>query len=249
MAKAAALQGRDFTDISTPKKKKTANLIIGLSITLVLVGVLVWIFGFNAFGWRDDHIFPFLADVPVVGQWIPADTGQASPAANVSELQQEIASLETQVATLTVQRDQLEELRLSQASEIVSQGEALANFESERDQFLADRYEFDRQLAGEAPRDFINFFANMNPETAAIIFEEHVQEQAITEEIQVFLTMFHEMSTRNAADTLEDMMPGQTQFVVEILEALPTATAGTIINAMDVSNRATIVTLRNPFNE
>ena len=245
MAKASKTKGRDFQDIkTTPKKKKIIKLAVGLTTTLLIVGALVWIFVFNAFGLRDEHIYPMLADVPWVGQFIPETTSDDAPVLTMEELQYQLAYLEAVVEGLETQNELLNSLNLSQSTEINTLSAALNNFEAQHSQYMADRELFDRMIAGEAAQDFARFFESMHPEIALDIFTQYVRERAISDEIEFYLTMFHEMSTRNAADTLQEMMPAQIPLVVNILEALPTGTAGNIINAMEVSNRALIATLR-----
>lgn len=243
MAKAMAATGRDFKDIKTkPKRKNKIGLIVGLMITLLLILALVWIFVFNAFGIRDQHIFPALANVPFVGNFVP-DTEHSEPTANVEELEQQIQQLQTNIANLQAENQRLNTLTTAQAAEINSQSTALINFENQHSQFAADRYEFDRMVAGQEPRDFERFFATMNPETAATIYEENVQQRVISEQTRDFLSMFHEMRPRDSVQGLEAMMPAQTALVVDILEALPQDVRADLLSLFEVENMSTLILL------
>lgn len=247
MAKPAkATKGRDFQDITaTPKKKKIMVLVVVLTTVLLVAGAMVWIFVFNAFGLRDEHIYPALREVPVVGQWIP-DTanGGTVPVLSVAELQARVAYLEERNQTLTSDNEHLNSMVTSQAAELNILAMVNAAFEVQHTQFMADQETFARMIAGEVPSDFVQFFETMHPEIAQEIFTSYVQDRAASEEVEFYLTMFHGMSVRNAADTLEALIPAQIPLVINILESLPTDTAGNLINAMNTENRAMIATLR-----
>lgn len=240
---ARAANNRDFQDIqSRPKKSGAIGWMIGLLVTLLVIGLLVWIFLFNAFGWRDQHILPLFADLPFVGELVPLATAPLHPEVTVAELEVEIQALHAIVTALENENAQLNTTVNSQSAEINSMSQTIAQFEAQHEQFTQDRYEFDLMVAGERPQDFLRFFENVHPETAAQIYEAHVVQTAHDAELQNFLNRITTMSTSNAAGALQEMMPAQIPLILDIMRALPPTTGGDLLGAMSVQNRATIIT-------
>ncbi|MCL1936562.1 MAG: hypothetical protein FWF57_09355 [Defluviitaleaceae bacterium] len=235
-------KSRQFQDISASSKKNNfLKIIIMFSIILLILGFLASVLIFNIFNIREQHIRPLISNIPFVGDLLP-EYEAAIPVAN-TELEALRLEMQAIIDLRTMERDDLNQLNILQATEINSLNARIATFEQEQATFNSNREEFDRMIAGEVPRDFMQFFASMNPETAHGIYTELVGNQQASAIVQNYISTFTEMSARNSSQTLEQMMSTNTQLVLNILEALPQNTRGSLINSMSVENRALVLTM------
>ena len=235
----------EFKDIKRPSiAKKIIKGIIVFTVLALVVGAGAAVLVFNVFDIRDTHLRPFIEPIPWVGDLLPPlANGDIVPQATVPELEAQILALQTSLDIMTADNTQLNSVITAQSADIVSMGAQLAEFEAEHETFTQNQEEFYRMVAGEAPMEFTQFFETMNPALATSLFEEIVGTQALEAEIEGYVNLMLELSTRNAADVLQEMISGQLPLVISILEATPLAPRGTLINAMNLENRTLVMTM------
>lgn len=247
MATQALTKGKvkEFEDIKQPKKsKKIIKLIIILTIVFALIGGLVAILGFNVFNIRDAYLRGALEAIPGVANLLPEieHTNIIIPA-TPAEMELEILSLQATITELQNENQQLNQLVTSQAADINNISSTLANFEEEHSTFQSDQEAFHRMVAGDTPQEFTRFFENINPELASTIYTEIIGERANSEAVARYINLFEGMSTRVAADTLQELISNNLDLVLNILEALPATTRNSLVAAMELENRVLVATM------
>lgn len=236
----------EFKDINTKSKsKKIIKLLIIFVALIAIIGSLVAVLVFNVFNIRDQYLRGVLEAIPGVENLLPPIGYGANGVAQLtfSEMELLVTELQINIEQLTAENEAITILNQSQAQTINSMSETLSILEEQHTAFVATQEDFDRMIASEAPQDFTQFFSTMNPEVAQAIFTELSGEQINNEQITEYINRISELSTRNAADTLQEMISGQLELVLNILEAMPINVSGSIINAMSVENRALIITM------
>jgi flagellar motility protein MotE (MotC chaperone) len=80
--------------------------------------------------------------------------------------------------------------------------------------------EFERRVAMNDPRAFEDFFARINPEHAAQLFQDAVRHNLNEQQLNDYIATFSGMDESAAAATLQVMMDTEINLVARILENL-----------------------------
>ena len=231
-------------DISGESAKRKLP-IISVALSLLVVGGLTAVFGFNAFNIRDQHIWPFLREIPFVGGLISDEVTQglyvdgqpmeipvdASVIALMAEL--EIAQ------TALIQAQALNE----QYAETVG---VLREYRDIITEYRENRQRFDQMVALGEQLAFTAFFESMDPENAANLYSQIQTAQQADREFRRYAATYREMSPENAAEVFAILLNTNPELLLEILHTFNNAQRAAVFSAMEASEVAVITILMAP---
>jgi hypothetical protein len=231
-------------DIKAPKKG-----MLGLIVLLALV-ILILIFialtAFNAFGLRDNMLYPLLRNVPVIGNMIPDPIyGEAEGvdiAVTVAELEAETYTLAAENASLEAQLENL----TGTIEQLERENARLAEFEALHEERTAQREAFDRDLAMENPEAFMNFFETTHPGLAEELFISITQEQFDEERWRNYLASWINMNPLQVANVIESMLTTDMRLIVRVMLELPEPFRGNILNSLAPDSAAAVLRQMEP---
>jgi flagellar motility protein MotE (MotC chaperone) len=227
-----------------PAKRKKRHILAPLLIILALIIAGVGIFGFNLFGWRDSHIYPALAKVPLIGRWIPqaATAPDDFSAMSRDQLVAQATTLSNQVKDLQSQLDAANTQNTSNQAEITR----LQAFENQQTQFKADKADFDAQVALNDPQAYANYYASISPENAEKLYPQAAAAAQASTQLKNYVSNFTNMDESNAAEVLAQMVPTDMNLVVSILDHMDSQSAGDILNEMPAATAASVMKMMAP---
>ncbi len=221
------------------KKKKgkgKGKIILGFFGLIIILGLVLFLL--NPFNWRDDYVYPFLRDVPVVGEWIPAaeEGGEEDEYSGLTKEQLIVQNkkLESEKKALEEDKDNL----TKRISDNDAEMKRLKEIEAEQVKFKSDKEAFDRMIAENDPNAYKTYYESVYPENADKIYKEVVTQEAVDKELKQYVQTFESMKKDAAAKVLEEMIGTDMNLVVRILNNISAEQRGAILGAMDSTNAA-----------
>ena len=225
---------------------KIISALIVIVIVLIWLGVFIVLVKADVGGFGSNVLAPVVQDVPVINKILPE--GSVSNASGdydytleeaidrIKELEME---LDSQSSTSGVDSSYIVQLE----AEI----ERLQEFEEQQDKFAQQKREFDEEVVytDNAPNieEYQKYYEQMNPDNAAEIYRQVVEEEQYNERVESAAKRYAEMEPSSAAAILDEMTSADLDLVCAILESMDSEQSGLILEAMD-SNVAAKVTKR-----
>lgn len=224
------------------KKKKKNGFIFPLIFLLLIIG-LVSAIKFDIGGISTNIVGPKIKNLPGASLILPASVINATTSAITTTdgaiSSYNFATVDEAVQILKVTENMLKEKEKEaetlneQLKLLQSENDRLKVFETNQVAFEQDKVAFDEFIASSAtPKDFSTWFAKMNPETAAKVYAETIQTQAVTDELLKLVNMYQDMKPALAAPILEEMSTTRIEMVSNILKNLDSTQAGSILGQM-----------------
>ena len=231
------------SSMRAPKKGKVGLIVLLTLIALILIFIIM--VAFNAFGLRDNMLFPLLRNIPVIGSLVPDGTA----AANEGDIAATVADLEAETYMLAAENASLEaqlEILTGMIEQVERENARLAEFEAVHQQFLTDRETFYRNLAMENPDAFLNFFETMHPALAEEMFASLASEQIDEERWRNYLASWSNMNPVHVARVIESMLTTDMRLIVDVMLELPEPFRGSILNALSADSAAAVLRQMEP---
>ncbi len=229
----------DNFDGEAPKKGGKFKKLSGLLLLLFFIASIVgYIFIFNGFGLRDGILRPFLENVPVVSDYLPA----SETPVNYDDLEAQIEQLKAENEALKLQIEN----NTSMSDETNAELERLKEIEAQQTEFVAMKEEFDKNFASMTSEDYIKYYEEMYPDLAQETYGELISDKYNKEELDEYIATFQSMEPSAIASILEEMMNTDVELVVLIMNNLDNQTAGETLAEMDPVNAAQIAKLMSP---
>lgn len=228
------------------QKGKKKRWVLILLLLLVALGVAV--FGFSAFGLRDDYVYPALRSLPLVGDLIPADDNAQED--EYSGLTKE--QLIVQNKKLASEKKALEDDKANLTKRISDNDKELTRLkeiEANQEQFKAEKAAFDKSIAENDTNAYKQYYESIYPENADSIYREIVQKDAVDKELKQYVQTFENMKKDAAAKVLEEMIGTDMDLVVRILNNISSEQRGAILGAMDSANAASVAKQMAPSEQ
>lgn len=220
-----------------------------LTFLIVFVIVVIWLALFGVLIKLDvgkfgsEVLYPVLKDVPVVNKVLPAAEGEQQPEGytNIDEANEKIRALEQELASLkntsTASADEVQELK--------AENERLKKFEEQKLAFDQRVKEFDEQVvySDKSPElsEFQKFYEEIDPDNAAELYKQVVQDVQASEKVKKQATMYAKMEPAQAASVLETMS-GNLDLVASILDNMSESKSADIMANMAPETAAQITT-------
>lgn len=220
-----------------------------LTFLIVFVIVVIWLALFGVLIKLDvgkfgsEVLYPVLKDVPVVNKVLPAVEGEQQPEGytNIDEANERIRALEQELASLkntnTASADEVQELK--------AENERLKKFEEQKLAFDQRVKEFDEQVvySDKSPElsEFQKFYEGIDPDNAAELYKQVVQDVQASEKIKKQATVYAKMEPAQAASVL-GTMSSNLDLVASILDNMSESKSAEILANMTPETAAQITT-------
>lgn len=225
-------------------------------IVLIIVILLILIVGagamikFDVFSLGTQVVGPAIKDVPLLNMILPEMPEELSEADMASY---NFETVEEAVEVLKITENMLKESaeeaeKISeQLTQLTAEVERLKVFEGNQLQFEADQKTFDDLVASNAEAIvFEDWFEKMNPENAAEIYAQVIEEVKYDEDLKGLVDIYQSMKPAQAASILEDMTITQLDLVSKIIKNLSADQSADILGGMEAATAAKITTYISP---
>lgn len=232
------------------------TIIIIVVIWLVIFGILIKT---DFMGFGSSVLTPVLEDVPIINRILPdysADKNNDTASItgindnmydSLEEANAQIRKLQDELLDKTETVEDNKETISSQKKEI----SRLKKYKDAFDDFDDLKKAFDNEVVfGESAlpyEEYMKFYEEIEPENAAEIYRQCVEQQQGDAKIQAQATRFASMDASNAAAILGNMT-GDLDVVCQILGSMKEAQAAEILAAMD-TNFASKITKKMTVSE
>jgi|GEM_PF-2043212 len=256
----------DIDDLSQDRPKRKVRLfpIIAVLVLFLLIGGVVAVFVLNPFGLRDDHIFPLLREVPVIGALVPGEyeIHWEYVDGEYIEVRVPIEPPPPPPATVTV--EEFETAMAEMAAELEAAQAALAQSESLNRQYeetvqilhvyrdfitdyRANRLRFDEMIALGDPNAFAEFYQDVDPETAARIYAEIRVTQQEDRAFRNYARTYTLMNSSEAGEVFTILLATDPMLLVRILGVFNQQQRADVFDEMEPADVAVITRLMVPL--
>ena len=251
-AKEARLRAKEMEEAEA---ELTGDVHGGLgSFLLILLIILVWMLlmaimiKFNILG-LGDTLTPALKDVPYIKNLLPgANITQTSSgeeeiqvtvdnAAYVASLEQELSRQLALNASMAATIDRLN----AEVARLEPFEQEQAEFEKQRQEFYQDIIYNDNAPDASA---YASYYAMIDPETAAKIYEEVAASEVTDEEVKVYAATFSAMKPKEAAEIFNNM--SNITLVARILQQMGSDDRAKIMGKLDTDVAEKVTELLEP---
>ncbi len=215
------------------RKKRRKKMLIILVVLLIIGGIVYANRG-------NQTIAELVEDIPYLNEFFvyegPYATLNKIQLRNVIEgLEEEIDALNTRITSLT-----------NTESTLRTQISRLQTYESQYNAFVAEQDAWNIELAYQNPELFIEQFEQLNPEQAQNIYEILKGESLLTADQQAHAAVIAQMSTKQAASTIEVLVGTDPDLVNAIFNNMDTNSQSAILDELPVETVAQIIRLISP---
>ncbi len=222
-------------------------IIVVLLILVVGVGAMI---KFDVFKLGTEVIGPSIKDVPVLNMILPEMPEEVTEeeAANYNfETIEEVVEVLKITENLLKESAQEAEKISEQLKQLTAEVERLKVFEGNQVQFEADQKAFDDLVASNSEAIvFKDWFEKMNPENAAEIYAQVIEEVKYDEDLKGLVDIYQSMKPAQAASILEDMTVTQMALVSSIVKNLSADQSADVLGNMEPATAAKITTYLSP---
>lgn len=226
------------------EKKGGSGRLIVIAVVLLLVGLAVWVVGFNGLGVRDKYVYGFLRNIPIVKNVVPAPKAEDDPLAGLTneQLALQINGLQTQLENKDAEIKSLNDKSDSYVKELAR----LQEIEKYQLDVKAQKEEFDSMIALNDPSAYEKFYASVSPENAERLYKEVVGTIESDKELKNYASTFSAMDEGEAAKILEAMIASDMNRVVLILKNISVDARAAIMGKLTPANGARVARMLAP---
>ena len=228
--------------------------LIAFFIVLIWLAILGLLIKLDVGGFGSGILAPVLQNVPVVNKILPAKDVYVEP-------EREFRDLNAAMEEIERLRAENEELKASQSSgsgegdnaeEIEALKEEikrLQTFENSQIEFQKLKTEFYEEVvfSDQAPdiANYRTYYESIDPDNAAYLYKQVVQQMAEDEEIKEYVKAYTEMKPKSAAKVFEEMK-GNLDLVARILNQMDASSRAKILNVMDPAIASSLTKMMDP---
>lgn len=225
---------------------KLVTFLIALVIVIIWLAVFVLLIKFDVGGFGSGVLRPLLKDVPVVNKILPDPTEEELEAEgiyeyrNLDEAVERIKELELLLDSINQSGQDSEDY----VKELENEVKRLRAFETDQEAFKERVRKFDNNVvyADEAPdiEAYKAYYEEINPENAAEIYRQVVQDIQANERIKNLASTYSKMTPETAASVLTLMTANDLDLVCDIIRQMKGEVSAPIMDAMDPATAAKI---------
>lgn len=253
-AKRKAKEQREELDMDeeTTTGGKIAVFFVTLIIILIWLAIVVLLIKWDVGGFGSTVLAPVLKDVPYVNRILPESeqeelsTEDAAYAyATMEDAINQIKSLEVQLAeaqnTTNANAEYIAQLE-SQAAELAQYKQEEADFEAEKQKFYQEVV-----FSDSAPdiEEYKQYYESIDPANAEIIYRQVVEQTAVDDKMEDYVTTYASMKPKEAA-AIFDTMTDDLDLVAEILENMDAQSRANILGKMNADTAARVTAIMEP---
>jgi len=244
------------TDVNAKKKsgsKKKSKLamilmiILDIVIILAAFGAVFYYIFYNNIGGVTEKYYATVKKIPVLNLALPEPPDPLNPKymtqAEIKEryiefkneneqLKKQLAEAETREKELQVFKDDHDKLS-NEAQMILQNLKAREEAIKEKEKQLEEmQLKIEESIMKGDTQAFREFFESIDPENAAILYEEAVKKQQIDESVKKFAQVYAEMEPASAAAIFEQLGASKLDMIAETLRAMNREAASQILQSM-----------------
>ncbi len=227
--------------------------LVTVIIVAVWVAILCVLIKLDVGGVGTNILKPILKNVPVVNKILPSEHprgGEEDEYSNYTDLDEAIE----QIRTLEQELQATQEENLAYESEIgdlKEEVDRLKNFENDQLEFEELKNEFYEEVVyaenGPGADAYQKYYEAMDPASAEYLYQQVIQEEAASSEIEEYAKAYSSMKPKDAA-AIFDTMTSDLDLVAKILNAMSADDRGNILSQMNEDNAARLTKIMDPEN-
>ena len=227
-----------------------------LFIIILWLAVICVIVKLDIGGFGSSVLKPILKDVPVINLILPGTTTRVPQSDDVTEDYGGYSSIREAVdyikqLELEIERIQTaSSLKDSDMETLRAEVERLRAFESAQVEFQRIQEEFYKEVVysenGPGAEEYRKWYEEMNPTLAESLYRQVVVQLEESSEFKNYVDTFAQMTPKNAAQALEELMGTDSKLAARILGAMDTESRATIMNQMSEANVARLAKIMDP---
>ena len=228
-----------------------STVVVTIAIVIIWLAVFAILIKWDVGHFGSTVLYPVLKDVPVINMILPEveesteETGGQYGYATLAEAVAEIKRLENELEESKTANSADDEVVQELSAEI----ERLKKFEQNQVQFEKTKTQFyeDVVFSDNAPdiANYQQYYELIEPEQAAELYKQVVQQLEEDAEIQDYAQAYAEMKPKQAAAIFEEMS-NNLKLVARILGTMDADTRGQILGAMDPEVAAKVTKIMDP---
>lgn len=219
-------------DLPLQKPKKTAFKWILLTVILAGLGLGV-VVGRNG-------IAEAVQKVPVLSKVLKREEGNGTT--EVTKESEEVKALKRTIEGLNGQIQGLTEEKAS----LENQVQVLKQYEAQYKDFATNRADWEKEVASEAPGDFIKYYEKIAPENAQLLYRELKTQQIATAEQKAYAKVIADMDEEATARALAKIVGTDPELVKYAFKGMSSERQSAILSAMDEKVAAQVIKLIAP---
>lgn len=224
--------------VQAKKKSGFGKVILGIVLVLIaLIAVFIILLKFDVASLGTEIIGPKIQSIPGASLILPempeeviAEENQTLSYDNEEQIIEMLKVTENMLKEKELEAEKL----IEQISLLQAENERLKVFEQYYMDYEAQKAEFDNMIVSETdPTLFAKWYEEMNPDTAAKIYESLQSTVEATDELDQLVATYGEMKADQAAGILSEMSTTRIGMVANIIKHLEVDKAAAILGAMD----------------
>ena len=238
-----------------------ATILITFLIILIWLAIMALLIKLDVGGFGSDILAPIIGDIPGLNLILPDNaTKQSEQPTDISSAESSNSSLNSlDEANAYIKRlEQALQEEMTKNSSYASSIEKLEAevarlepFERQQKEFYEERASFYASVVyGDYAPDaaaYASYYAMIDPDTAAKIYEQVMKSELDDEAIKAFATTYSGMKAKQAAQIFDEMIEeNQIQLVCRILAQMTIENRGDILAQMEKPNAAKCTQLLEP---
>ncbi|MDK2787148.1 MAG: hypothetical protein PWP07_373 [Epulopiscium sp.] len=233
----------DEIEIQEYKKSKKPLIITSTIILLIIIGIGT-VIRFNIGNLTEKYLRTHLEKVPIVNNLLLPKKENENKYAQYSkeDLIQTIEKLQDELE----KKQQLLDMDKDTIEKLENEIARLKEIEATQIQFREDKKKFDEMVATQNSSEFLEFYKEMYPDTAAEIYERLIGEEKLIQDAKKYAEPFQAMDPENAAKLFEEMVSTDIDLVVLILQNIDSEQQAAILGEMNPADAAKIVKTMAP---
>ena len=202
-------------------------------IFLLLIVATVAIISLNLFGWREDHVMPFLREAPVIGNFF-ANAEAREGAREEVRTHDELTALNTaqadRIERVEYERDELR-IQLAEANARIHTLEAL---EREIHTYRNAIRDWNRMLAHADPREFANTFLDyVHPSYIPWLMGEADAIIAFDDNTRRLVAILNNMEESSVGEMLQQYLMTDHEMMLRLLHGMGSTRLGAVLDTLD----------------
>jgi len=202
-------------------------------IFLLLVLAVVAILSLNLFGWREDHVMPFLREAPVIRNFF-ANAEAREGVREEARTHDELTALNSAQANRIERVEyELDALRI-QLAEANARIHTLETLENEIESYRIAIREWNRMLAHTNPAEFAErFFDYVHPTYIPWLMGEADAILAFDDNTRRMVSILNNMEESSVGEMLQQYLMTDQQMMLRLLHGMGSTRLGAVLETLD----------------
>ncbi len=227
--------------------------LITLFIVIIWLAILCLLIKLDVGGFGSGIMAPIFKNVPVINKILPDKDVYVEKEREFKDLNEAMSEIERLRAENEELTARLESGEASAPTEeldaLKEEIKRLKTFEDSQIEFQKLKTEFYEEIvfSDEAPdiANYKSYYEEIDPENAAYLYKQVVQQMAEDEELSDYVKAYTEMKPKSAAKVFEEMS-GNLDLVAKILGKMDASSRAKILNVMDPDIASSLTKIMDP---